>query len=309
MTASLTKGAHSEGNNTLAISGHAEGVHTIAKAAAAHAEGEYTIADGAYSHTEGYGTIATNNGSHSEGFGRRIESGFTITGEGNSTTYTVTPWTDDIIVGRIIEYEHHLPVRIVSVDKDTSSITLYNTLSSTNLNNAVVYFRTGIASGAYSHAEGSNTEAIGNSSHAEGVLSMASGAYSHAEGLKTQALSVGQHVQGKSNIIDTENKYAHIVGNGKSEDTRSNAHTLDWKGNAWFQGDVYISSTSGTNKDEGSKKLATEEFVTQKVAEINIETPTEYESIILKSSASGSTKKFRLTINDDGVLSAEEVIE
>jgi hypothetical protein len=36
---------------------------------------------------------------------------------------------------------------------------------------------------------------------------------------------------------------------------------LDWNGNAWFQGDVYVSSTSGTNKDEGSKKLATEEFV------------------------------------------------
>lgn len=38
-------------------------------------------------------------------------------------------------------------------------------------------------------------------------------------------------------------------------------------------------------------------------------TPTEYDAIILKSSTSGSTKKFRLTIDDDGVLSAEEVIE
>ena len=37
--------------------------------------------------------------------------------------------------------------------------------------------------------------------------------------------------------------------------------------------------------------------------------PTEYDAIILKSSTSGSTKKFKLTIDDDGVLSAEEVIE
>ena len=38
-------------------------------------------------------------------------------------------------------------------------------------------------------------------------------------------------------------------------------------------------------------------------------TPTEYDAIILKSSTPGSTKKFKLTIDDDGVLSAEEVIE
>jgi hypothetical protein len=41
----------------------------------------------------------------------------------------------------------------------------------------------------------------------------------------------------------------------------SNAHTLDWDGNAWYQGDVYVGSSSGTDKDEGSKKLATEEYV------------------------------------------------
>jgi hypothetical protein len=55
--------------------------------------------------------------------------------------------------------------------------------------------------------------------------------------------------------------YAHIVGNGGSEGTRSNAHTIDWHGNGWFAGDVYTGSTSGTNRDEGSKKLATEEYV------------------------------------------------
>lgn len=47
-----------------------------------------------------------------------------------------------------------------------------------------------------------------------------------------------------------------------SRSKRSNAHTLDWSGNAWFAGDVYVGSTSGTNKDAGSKKLATEVPVT-----------------------------------------------
>jgi hypothetical protein len=35
----------------------------------------------------------------------------------------------------------------------------------------------------------------------------------------------------------------------------------------------------------------------------------EYNAIILKSSTIGSTKKFKLTIDDDGILSAKEVIE
>lgn len=55
-------------------------------------------------------------------------------------------------------------------------------------------------------------------------------------------------------------------------------------------------------------KFASQEYVDQKIAEIDIKTPTEYESIILKSSVPNSTKKFRLTIDDDGVLSAEEVM-
>ena len=50
-----------------------------------------------------------------------------------------------------------------------------------------------------------------------------------------------------------------IIGNGDYlSDTKvqSNAMSLDWDGNAWFSGDVYVGSTSGTNKDSGSIKLA-----------------------------------------------------
>lgn len=109
------------------------------------------------------------------------------------------------------------------------------------------------ASGAASHAEGDSTTASGNSSHAEGYITTASGEYSHAEGRTTTAQGNNQHVQGKFNIADTTS--AHIVGNGSNSSNRSNAHTLDWNGNAWFAGDVYTGSTSGTNKDDGSVKL------------------------------------------------------
>lgn len=114
----------------------------------------------------------------------------------------------------------------------------------------------------YSHAEGYETTADGITAHAEGSYTIASGMFSHAEGSYTIASSSTQHVEGSANIEDVEDNYIHIVGNGESNDARSNAHTLDWEGNAWFAGDVYVDSTSGTNKDEGSKKLATEEYVT-----------------------------------------------
>lgn len=133
-----------------------------------------------------------------------------------------------------------------------------------------------VASGSLAHAEGENTRAIGQATHAEGSQTIAFGDYSHAEGLSPAAEGEGshaegyftiaagdyQHVQGQCNIQDAT--FAHIVGNGTDEE-RSNAHTLDWDGNAWFAGDVYIGSTSGTNKDEGSKILATQEYVNIRV--------------------------------------------
>lgn len=111
------------------------------------------------------------------------------------------------------------------------------------------------ASGGNSHAEGLGTAASGNNSHAEGWGTIASGVTSHAEGSFTIAASGSQHVQGQYNIEDKSRVYAHIVGNGKVN-KRSNAHTIDWSGNAWYAGDIYVGSTSGTNKDDGSVKLA-----------------------------------------------------
>lgn len=147
--------------------------------------------------------------------------------------------------------------------------------ASGNYSHAEGYYAT--ASGNYSHAEGTKTTASGNYSHAEGSHTLASGDSSHAEGEATTASGDYSHVQGLSNIEDTEKKYLHIVGNGtrtiippSSENgwkpiityTSSNAHTLDWEGNAWFAGDVYVGSTSGTNKDEGSVKLVSETDLT-----------------------------------------------
>ena len=121
--------------------------------------------------------------------------------------------------------------------------------------------RLNIASGISSHAEGRLNITSGNNSHVEGCGNIVSGNNSHAEGYHNEASGYATHVQGKYNIIQSVTgpnylgKYCHIVGNGASDTARSNAHTLDWNGNAWFAGDVY---TGGTAMDSGAKKLATE---------------------------------------------------
>lgn len=99
----------------------------------------------------------------------------------------------------------------------------------------------------------------------------ANGDFSVAEGTYTRASSKYQHVQGKYNIEDSSNIYAHIVGNGTSDTARSNAHTLDWSGNAWYAGSI------------------------------------EGKSLILPSSTENSTKKFRITVDDSGAITATEV--
>ena len=154
-----------------------------------------------------------------------------------------------------------------------------------------------IASGDSSHAEGGSTTASGINSHAEGDGATASGDRSHAEGWSTTASSQNQHVQGKYNIVYSQGKYAHIVGNGTNMSAHSNAHTLDWNGNAWYAGDVYTGSTSGTNRDEGSKKLATEEYVDSK-----------QDTLIQSGAAVGQIAKIT-AVDDTGKPTAWEAVD
>ena len=128
-----------------------------------------------------------------------------------------------------------------------------------------------IASGESSHAEGYSTTASGESSHAEGSLTTAIKEFSHAEGFGTIAASESQHVQGKYNVKDSNRVYAHIIGGGTGSTNRKNIHTVDWNGNAWYAGNV------------------------------------EGKALILTSSTTGSTKRFKVTVDDTGVLTATEV--
>lgn len=128
-----------------------------------------------------------------------------------------------------------------------------------------------IAPGSHAHAEGLNTVASGMHAHAENTGAEALGDHSHAEGFNTIAGSKYQHVQGSYNVEDTTNKYAHILGIGTDGSNRANGHTIDWKGNGWFAGDVTA------------------------------------KGIIVSSTTAGSTKKFKISVDDTGALTASEV--
>ena len=112
-----------------------------------------------------------------------------------------------------------------------------DTVSATNYG-AIALGTETAASGIYSYAEGYQSKAMGYVSHVEGDNTEATGDYSHAEGCGTIANVTAQHVQGSYNLRDDEYKYLHIVGNGESNSTRSNAHTIDKNGNGWFAGTV-----------------------------------------------------------------------
>jgi len=80
-----------------------------------------------------------------------------------------------------------------------------------------------------------------------------------------------QIVQGKYNVEDTEGKYINIVGNGEDEENRKNIHTLDWEGNAWYNGKVSQEGVPTEDKDLVTKGYVDGKFATSERVEKYIE--------------------------------------
>lgn len=127
----------------------------------------------------------------------------------------------------------------------------------------------GVADGVASVAEGNGTtHSDSQCAHAEGSFTHAYGWVSHVEGYGNTAYRM-QHVQGRRAVEDPNSIYADIVGNGSQDgNDKSNAYALDWYGNAYFDGDVFVQGDGKTLNFDGAKKVATEEYVNTKVAEL-----------------------------------------
>lgn len=125
------------------------------------------------------------------------------------------------------------------------------------------------ASGYASHAEGNANIASGHLSHVGGMNSGASGFASFAHGYGLQANGENQAVFGMNNIVDTNNKYLLIVGNGPGDGSLSNALGVTANGHIDVQKNIYINTngsgifgrdTDGTNRElilmDGNNKLS-----------------------------------------------------
>lgn len=254
-TEAIGDSSHAEGIGTRAISNnsHAEGRLTQAGDYKMNDEGQYLNEEdepvtkseaakiGSCSHAEGHRTLATGDNSHAEGFSTKSTASCAHA-EGNQT--------------EALGIYSHSEGSLSKALSNCSHAEGCKTTASGIFSHAEGYKTT--SSGENSHAEGWTTIASGSTAHAEGSQNEALGAYSHAEGIKTVANGKAQHVQGRYSLKDTETdpkdksypKYAHIVGNGTSK-AASNAHTLDWSGNAWYQGTVecdgiILTSPNGT---------------------------------------------------------------
>lgn len=199
--------SHAEGG---AISrGQGSGLGCTASGLCSHAEGMSTTASGACSHAEGTNTTASGDESHAEGAGRSTAASVkTIVASGQGS---------------------HAEGFADFVNR-TAAIK---------------------ASGMGAHAEGitdtyNDTLASGRGAHAEGVSTTASGNFSHAQGDNTIASKESQTAIGTWNVEDTESTFdkqkLFIVGNGGGHYTRSNAFSIDRKGNTVASGTI----TDGT---------------------------------------------------------------
>lgn len=204
-----TFGRRKTGSNVGAMS-VAMGQNVEASGINSHAEGCST-ASGTFSHAEGYETTASDFCSHAEGY-HTTASRSTSHAEGFGTT----------------------------ASEDNSHAEGYKTKASGEDSHAEG--NQTVASGSTSHAEGEHTIASGGASHAEGSYTEASGIESHAQNRGTIAAKSNQTAIGKYNEEDTESdpqkQKALIIGNGTSNNYRSNAFTVDWQGNVWTAGTI-----------------------------------------------------------------------
>lgn len=248
--------AHSEGIDTDAVgeASHAEGKHTVAKGSGSHAEGTNSNSIGNYSHAEGQESTASNIAAHAEGHNTKASGGASHA-EGTNThaegNYSHTEGGYTHAAGQYSHAEgsgtyadahgaHAEGTSIATSSENNVELSRGFVISESK----TITVKGPVAWGRGSHAEGANTVAKGYASHAEGRQCDALDDYSHAEGFNVEAAGIAHHAQGRYNIVNpnvTPNNpygtYAHIVGNGSSGG-RSNAHTLDWNGNAWYAGNI-----------------------------------------------------------------------
>lgn len=256
--ASFSSGLHSKSTGEYS---HAEGYYTEALNSCSHAEGFRTVAEGGYSHSEGCDSVAHGFANHAEGYechayngGAGHAEGWGTKSYGNGTHsegwYTVAASAYSHAEGyytRADGYGSHTSGAYTKATRDYQTVIgKYNANHSTN---------TIFDSGDYAFIIGNGTN--NNSASRSNALTVDWNGNLWCAGkvndvdlycISTEGTLASSNYQtaiGKYNIEDTNNAYAFIIGNGASEDSRSNALTVDWDGNIRTNG-CYINKRTDT---------------------------------------------------------------
>lgn len=247
MTKAEGEGAHSEGRSTKAIGAraHAEGYNTQAVGENSHAEGKDTVALGKASHAEGTNTIT---GAKCFDAGNRSFSGTT---SGNGKISIDLNSTTGLAIGQKVGFASDsaslsTALSITEISEEPKRITLEGTSSDYNLAKNFQFTTIYIID----HPE------LGDTARPD------LGKNAHASGLGTIASANNQTAIGQYNATDANALF--IIGNGTSDTSRNNAFIVNKDGTAYVQND---------------KKLATEEYVNNKLQ------PTIADSIKIKDRA------------------------
>lgn len=246
--------SHAEGQAVKASGdySHSEGWRTESSGDYSHAEGGATVASGSHSHAEGDATVASGDYSHAEGSGTIADKEYlSVSGMYNleDGKYGIKKSHQDIYL---------------------TASKLYGYSNSYHFYEDTGKFSIDIKGSRKPSKDLKNVYILDDNNKLQYIIAYKS--------------SVND---GKTMVFDAINiwssqissRYIRVIGNGvngSSGIVRSNAYTLDWDGNAWFSGDVYVGSTSGTNKDDGSKKLATVDDMEQGIQEIRNRMPHLY---------------------------------
>ena len=281
-----------QGSGTTATGpeAHAEGINTKADGNGSHAEGSNTKATGNYSHAGGYNTEASGTGSHAEG-DHTVANRLGMHAEGKYNLYDNAKYMDVVSSGIEYDWRNMYAASEYTFDADTGYYTLVNAEPKSEAVIGLYY--------AFSDQYKNGTI----DSLKKPISLIDSNRYKTEDHRRNLA-------------VNLQGKYVHVVGNGVSS-ARSNAYTLDWDGNGWFAGDVFV---GGASQDEGVKLLKTGEAIpipqTASVGQVlavkavdETGKPTEWEVVdhmVVNSSTSGSTKKFKITVDDSGTITATE---
>ena len=231
-------GSYAYGSGVKASGGasHAEGSGSVASGTDSHAEGYSSTASGGYSHAEGNGGVASGDCSHVEG-GTSTASGMYSHAEGYRNTASGeeshAEGYENIATGSYSHVEgyggHKYTTKASRASGAASHAEGTDTVASGNSSHAEGDSST--ASGPGSHAEGSENIASGSCAHAEGAKNVASASCSHAEGLECTASGANSHANG----VGVKAAYEHQTAIGKYN-ANSNSHAFEIGNGSWGDG-------------------------------------------------------------------------